>query len=196
MRRTRSTGKAVSPLVAVMVLAGCGALNPADGLAAPTIARADLEPGSSVLVREAKRPFLPRLHGTLLDGGTLDVSSLKGSVVVVNFWASWCIPCRAEARELNAVAAKTASSGVRFVGIDMKDDAIAAKAFQRTKAVPYPSIFDQSGSLLLAMAGLAPQSPPTTLLIDRTGHLAGRFPGGITEDRLLPAVTALAAETS
>jgi thiol-disulfide isomerase/thioredoxin len=196
VKRTRSSGKAVLPVLVMMAMTGCGAVNATTGLAGPTIARGDLEPGSTVLVREAKRPLLPRLQGTLLDGGTLDVTNLKGSVVVVNFWATWCVPCRAEARELNAVAMKTASSGVRFVGIDMKDDAVAAKAFLRIKAVPYPSISDQPGLLLLAMAGRAPQSPPTTLLIDRTGHLAGRFPGGITEDQLLPAVTALIAEHS
>jgi thiol-disulfide isomerase/thioredoxin len=196
MMKARSSCTAALAVLVMMAIVGCGAVNSVNGVAGPTIAAADLDEGSTVLVREAKRPLLPRLQGTLLGGGTLDVTSLKGSVVVVNFWATWCAPCRAEARELNSVAMKTASSGVRFVGIDMKDDTVAAKSFLRSKNVPYPSIFDQPGLLLLAMAGQAPQSPPTTLLIDRSGHLAGRFPGGITEDRLLPAVTALAAERS
>jgi thiol-disulfide isomerase/thioredoxin len=194
MRPPRAARNIAAGVLAAVALTGCGAVNTTNSLAGPSVARGDLEPGSDVLVRQKKRPLLPTLRGTLLDGQPFDVSRLRGTVVVVNFWATWCAPCRAEAPELNAVAAKTAASGVRFVGVDMKDEAVAAKAFLRSKDVPYASIFDQSGLLLLALAGQAPQSPPTTLLIDRNGHLAARFPGGVTEQRLLPAVTALAAE--
>jgi peroxiredoxin len=151
-------------------------------------------PDSGVF-RVGDRDPAPTLAGTTLDGQPLDVSDYRGKVVVLNFWASWCAPGRAEARNLNAVYAKTRPLGVEFVGVDIKDDRTAAKAFARSKQVAYPSLFDQSGLLLLKFRGQAPQSPPTTLVLDRQGRVAARFVQPVTETQLLVPVQAIARET-
>jgi thiol-disulfide isomerase/thioredoxin len=142
----------------------------------------------------ADRVPAPAMSGRTLHGEDLDLASLRGRVVVVNFWASWCAPCIAEAPNLNAVYAKTKASGVAFVGIDIKDDKDAARAFERSRKVSYESIFDPDGQLLLKFKGKAPQSPPSTLILDRQGRVAARFLQGVTETELLAPVQAVANE--
>ncbi len=133
---------------------------------------------------------LARLPG----GGELALDSLRGKVVVLNFWASWCPPCRAEAPNLIEVAETTKASGVEFVGVNVKNAKDEALAFERKQGVPYPSLHDQPGVLLTRFRKIVPQVPPTTLVLDRRGRIAGVFIGGVTTRELLVPVQAVAAE--
>ena len=150
--------------------------------------------GENGLITPADRPPAPQLSGRTLDGEKLDVADYRGKVVVLNFWASWCAPCRAEAENLIEVANATKADGVEFIGVNVKNDKGEALAFERKQGVPYPSLHDQPGVVLTRFRKLVPQTPPTTLILDREGRIAGRFIGGVTTRELLVPVQTLAAE--
>ena len=184
---------AAAALALVGALTGCSGDATAEGT--PTTPQLkSIDGGEDGLIPADDRTPAPALSGPTLDGERLDVADLRGDVVVLNFWASWCGPCVAEAKNLVAVAEATADDGVRFVGVNIRDETATAKAFERRHGVGYPSIDDQPGSLLTRFRKLVPQTPPTTLLLDREGRIAARFIGGLTEAELLAPVQALAAE--
>ena len=128
----------------------------------------------------------PRLSGATLDGAALAVD-FKASKTVVVFWAAWCGPCRKEQPWLNTLAAKYASQGVEFVGVDMLDhDRALARAFSAEFNVPYPSLYDDAGSLT---AAYEVDSPPSFVLIDQKGIVVGRYPGEASQAQLERLVT-------
>ena len=151
--------------------------------------------GSLTSVPAAEREQPAAVSGTTLDDEPLDVADLRGDVVVLNFWASWCPPCRAEAAALESVAETTAGNGVEFVGVNVKDKRSSAIAFERAQETPYPSLYDQPGRVALAFRGvLPPNALPSTLVLDREGRVAARFLGAVTSEQLLPVVQAVADE--
>jgi thiol-disulfide isomerase/thioredoxin len=178
------------------LLAGCtGTKATTDGSSGPLQRTLPGGVGSQLLQVPDRQPA-PTIRGETLEGKELDLASLRGQVVVMNFWASWCNPCRAESASLVKVAHDMAGQGVAFVGVNIKDERAAAKRFDEVHAVPYPSLFDQPGILLTRLHALVPQQPPSTLLIDRAGRIAGIFRGGITETELSGPVQSLARETA
>lgn len=140
--------------------------------------------------RKAVEPFA----GALLDGEEFDSTALQGHVTVVNVWGSWCGPCREEAPVLARVARETRDEGVRFIGINVRDNPAAARAFERTFDVPYPSIVsDDSPEALLAFGGLlASAAVPSTVVVDPDGTVAARVVGTVTA----PTLRALVEDAS
>ena len=136
--------------------------------------------GDGTVMEFAKGSRLPAVSfsGTTESGATLSSKQLSGVVVVLNFWYAGCAPCRAEAADLVALNKKYAGKA-QFVGVNVRDTAATAIAFDRTHNIDWPSIMDsQTGSVLLAFTGVvSPQAVPTTLVIDREGKVAGRILG-------------------
>ncbi|MBP2348977.1 thiol-disulfide isomerase/thioredoxin [Kribbella aluminosa] len=156
------------------------------------------------LYAAGSRPQVPELRGQTLDGEQLALADLRGHVLVINVWGSWCQPCRKEAPDLARVARETAGRGVRFVGIDTRDNPAAARAFVRAFKVPYPSIIDD-GHMMLAFHGVIPVSAiPSTVVVDPAGKIAARVVGktdystlrGLVDDVLdeTPATTSGSAK--
>jgi thiol-disulfide isomerase/thioredoxin len=141
------------------------------------------------VIAAAQRPAAPDISGTTLTGGHLDTASWRGHAIVVNFWGSWCAPCRKEAPVLARVARDTGFLGVRFLGIDVRDDPAAGLAFEQYYQIPYPSISDP-GELIAGRFGTdAPAATPSTYIIDARGRIAWAWFGAITYNQLDLAVT-------
>jgi len=119
------------------------------------------------------------VSGTSLTGAHLSLSQLGGRLTVVNFWGSWCPPCRAEAQGFAALAKSNATKGVRFLGIDERDSVDSAIAFEKTYKITFPSIFDRDATMLLAFPGAVPSTTPTTILIGQDGKILAKVPGPI-----------------
>ena len=118
------------------------------------------------------------LSGTLFDGTTVTNADWAGDVVVLNFWYAACAPCRKEAPDLVELHEQFSPEGARFYGVNIRDEAKTAEAFERNFAIPYPSFEDRNGDVLLAMTGyVPPQAVPTTLVLDREGRVSARILG-------------------
>lgn len=143
-----------------------------------------------------ERPAAPHLQGAALDGSAVDTDAWAGDVIVINFWGSWCAPCIQEAPALAYLARTTRHLGVRFLGIDVRDDRASARAFQRAHDIPYPSLFDEGGDLQVQFRRVPPSVIPSTIIIDRQGRIAVRFIGAILLTSLRQEIRAVAREAA
>jgi peroxiredoxin len=140
---------------------------------------------NAVLYGAGHRPQAPDFSATTLTGSTLRFSGYRGKVVVLNFWGSWCPPCRAEAATLAVVAEQYQAAGVSFLGVDVRDNPASAEAFMRSHGITYPSVSDPQDTITLDFNSAVPiPGTPTTLVIDRTGHVAGEVLSAATYSEL------------
>ncbi|GIJ33297.1 Thiol-disulfide isomerase or thioredoxin [Micromonospora sediminimaris] len=148
--------------------------------------------GGIVECAPEQRSAAPKIAGELLAGGSYDVVDQRGKVVVVNFWGSWCAPCRAEADDLENTYQATKDAGVTFLGINVQDSRDKAIAFEEGR-VSYPSIFDPGSRLALDM-DIPPNTIPATVVLDREGRIATVIRAAVRQEGLQPIVERIAAE--
>lgn len=134
----------------------------------------------------------PPLRGATLEGGTFDLADHRGHVVVVNVWASWCVPCRREHPLLERAAEQLGPAGVRFVGINTQDTVADARAFlEEMGGGAYPNVLDPDGRWAVEWGIFG---VPETFVIDRDGRLRAKRIGELTAGWLPQAVEPLLRE--
>ena len=145
--------------------------------------------GSVSFVSTSNRIAAPALSGITLTGKNYTFNG--GQVAVVNVWASWCAPCRAEAPTLAALSEKY--TDVAFIGILTRDNPATAEAFVRRFALPYPTLIDDS-VLIGFRKSLPANAIPSTVVIDKNGNVAARISGEITFASLSEIIEKVSAE--
>lgn len=152
----------------------------------------------ATLFPASSRKAVADFSGTTLTGQKLTLAGYRGhALVVLNFWGSWCDPCREEAPALAALAAHFTAPGVRFLGVDIRDNPASALAFLHNFRIGYPSLNDPGDEIALDFQGTVPaQALPDTVVIDRQGRIAARIVGGVSYDGLKDLITQIAAGSS
>lgn len=124
----------------------------------------------------------PDLTLSLFDGEHITLAEYKGRPVVINFWASWCVPCREEAPMLEKTWRRYRDQGVMFIGVDIQDTEDKALAFVREFNKTYPTGMDRDGRITLdyGVIGI-----PVTFFVNRDGLVVRRFVGSLREEQLV-----------
>jgi peroxiredoxin len=146
------------------------------------------------VIPAGQRASAPKFSGTLLDGADFSSTDLAGDVAVLNFWGSWCAPCRVESPEFQQVYTEVADQGVQFLGLNVKDQEQFADAFVASKGITFPSLFDPRGQVALAFRDYPADAIPSTIVLDRESRVAAVYTGEVRQDDLRTVLDQLTGE--
>lgn len=143
--------------------------------------------GSVTEIAADQRGKAVAFSGTTENGDQVASADFAGQVLVVNFWYAGCAPCRAEAPDLQKLNEQFEGNGASFLGVNVRDQAANAIAFNEGYGITYPSVMDvNDGSMQLAFSGsIPPNAVPTTLVLDTQGRVAARILGQVTSPSIL-----------
>lgn len=184
---------ACAAVAAAALVTGCAGKNAVDQSAGGQFRFVSAsDPGQTW--KPADRKKVGDVTGERLEGGSFNLSSDAGKVVVVNFWASWCAPCQIETPQFDSVYRAYKDKGVDFVGIDFKDQRGKAQSFVKDNDISFPIVYDQQGKTALELGHLPSQGLPFTVLIDKQQRVAAVYVGSLTPKDLEPVLDKLLAE--
>jgi cytochrome c biogenesis protein CcmG/thiol:disulfide interchange protein DsbE len=185
VRGRRGALAAVVSLVAsVLVVAACstsGAGSAVPATAPSGVDGAGTAPPASLAVAPTVGSLAPDIALTDLDGKPVALADFRGKPVVLNYWASWCGPCRDEFPELKAALEAHAADGLVVLGVLFKDDVAPAKDFMAKQGATWTTLADPDGA---AAASYRVVAPPTTFFIDGAGVVRDLQVGGMTAEQL------------
>lgn len=140
------------------------------------------QPGAiTTTLARGGRPAAPAFTLPRFDGGTLGMDELRGRSVVLNFWASWCVPCKDEAPLLERLWQEYRGRGVVVLGVNIQDLEPEARRFIAETKATYPQVRDREGVVSRAYGTTG---VPETFFIDREGRITRKFPGAAVEWRI------------
>jgi len=177
--------KKIAPaFLALLLLTGCS--NGGASQAEESFISGD---GAVTYIKKSDRLAAPKISGMTLLGTNYKFDG--GKVAVVNVWASWCSPCRAEEPALSALAKKY--TDIEFIGILTRDNPVNAEAFSRKRGIPYPTLIDDS-ILVGFRKSLPANAIPSTVVLDKSGNVAARISGAVTVASLTDLIEKVSAE--
>jgi cytochrome c biogenesis protein CcmG/thiol:disulfide interchange protein DsbE len=170
-RRTRLLAGVAAAVAVIVALLMTGLGRDPSVIASPLVGRA------------APNFTLPQL-----DGPPVTLSRLRGQVVVINFWASWCTECQVEQAALDQTWQQFQDSGVVVIGVNFEDSADAARSYVRTESVTYPVVEDAGSQTALAY-GL--RGVPETFVVNQSGRVVNRVFGRVNAATLSSEINSM-----
>ena len=185
--------RAAGPLAGVLLLAACGA-DTSDRYGSGDSGYISGD-GVTTEIPSDERGEPLEVAGTTYDGEEFSSAAHRGEVLVLNVWYASCPPCRKEAPELQAIHEDYQDQGVFFIGVNVRDAAGPARAFEETYGITYPSMPDPDAEIMYSLRGqVAPNAVPSTLVIDREGRVAARISGAADPSVLRAMIDTVVAE--
>ena len=183
----RASARLLTGLTVALVLSGCAAAPDCDRIPGVRPGVCPLPVADRQAAPDVTLPVLQTDAARTTGVSELSLADLQGRVVIVNFWASWCGPCRIEQPDLNQVHALLPDTEVVLVGVNIEDTEANALAHLTEFDVAYLSLFDPVNELAGRFSGIGARTIPTTIFLDPEGRVAARLLG-LTDTREIVAL--------
>ena len=177
--------RSLAALAAVLLLGGCSTgSDQVDVNNGGEFRFVEATPSGEVIPVD-ERAAAPDFGGTLLGGAAFESSELTGEVAVLNFWGSWCAPCRVETPEFQEVYGEVKDDGVAFLGLNVKEpsEQFAQQIVDRF-GIEFPSLYDPRGEVALAFRDYPANAIPSTIVLDPDGRVAAVYTGTVSQEDL------------
>ena len=194
MRTTRLLGTALAVLSVLILAAGCtSGSNASSSNNGGEYRFVQAQPKGEIIPKK-DRMSAPNVTGELLDGTKFSLASEKGKIVVLNFWATWCAPCRVESPELQKVYETYKPQGLEMIGVLVRDSKEQGVIFNKQYGLTYPSIYDPKTEVALQLRNFPLATIPSTIVFDRSGKVAAAYVSVVDQKSLTNTIDELLTE--